>query len=532
MFGKFQLTNKGRDLLNRVIAEKKILKFTKFELGKGQPGMDTKQLTALNNKFADFQVTQTSVLPDGITNIKAFYDNKALDTPSKLTEIGVFAQIQDEPLSEVLFSYTSQLDDEAETVPSRESYFSRTFSVMNKTDNATNVTFDLTIRQDKYNFGTLAEMKSADYLEVGDKCVLWGNNSLGDNTFEMYIITGETQPIQLNNQLYAKEYFKAKSGFNKEKTDDYNGNDTNKLFTQKGANDLKKEIDKKQDEIDNTLRTSDKTVSGAINESLYQIYPKEIGSTTIQDDLNNYYAPGFYSSNEYGNLFLNTPEDIGDKKAFHLRVFSFSNRSSYSEQILYSPATKKSYRRFKHDGNDWLPWHKLIDENSGQLTGILGANYKKFPLSTAEVNDICYYAETGKYFVCTIRYSGGNLSMPNSNFEEMSVFINRQKLTPQEIRNVQIINSSFNNNGIYSLGNIIIMNISTSGTGSFNYDDKLLKINISKRIKQCFGTLQGATLTPSVSVMIDPENYLVSRCKDPVSWSTGSLVGVLIGILE
>lgn len=205
MFGKFQLTNKGRDLLNRVIAEKKILKFTKFELGKGQPGMDTKELTALNNKFADFQVTQTSVLTDGITNIKGFYDNKALVTPSKLTEIGVFAQIQDEPLSEVLFSYTSQLDDDAETIPSRESYFSRTFSVMNKTDNATNVTFDLTIRQDKYNFGTLAEMKSADYLEVGDKCVLWGGNSLGDQEVEFYIITEEIQDIQLDNTLYAKE---------------------------------------------------------------------------------------------------------------------------------------------------------------------------------------------------------------------------------------------------------------------------------------------------------------------------------------
>ena len=207
MFSNFELTDKGVELLNKVIAEKKTLKFTKFQLGKGEFSRDKKTLTQLVNKFDEFSVTQTSVLPDGITNIKGFYDNRNLLTPSKLTEIGIFAQLGDETLTEVLFSYTNQPSTDAETIPSKESYFSRTFSVMNRTDNVTSITFDLTIRQDKYNFGTLEEMKAADYLEVGDKVALWGNTELGDTSFRLFIITSETQSIQLNNTLYAKEYF-------------------------------------------------------------------------------------------------------------------------------------------------------------------------------------------------------------------------------------------------------------------------------------------------------------------------------------
>lgn len=207
MFSKFELTNDGVNLLNRVIAEKKTLKFTKFQLGKGDYEGDKKELSQLVDKFDEFNITQTNVLADRITNIRGFYDNRNLSIASKLTEIGIMAQLGDDSLTEILFSYSNQPSTDAETVPSKESYFSRTFSVMNKTDNVTSVTFDLTIRQDKYNFGTLEEMKSADYLDVGDKVTLWGETELGDTPFRMYIITDEVQDIQLINTLYAKEYF-------------------------------------------------------------------------------------------------------------------------------------------------------------------------------------------------------------------------------------------------------------------------------------------------------------------------------------
>lgn len=208
MFSKFELTNNGVQLLNRVIAESKTLKFTKFQIGKGEFSGDKKTLTQLVSKFDEFNVTEKNVLPDNITNIKGFYDNRNVSAASKFTEIGLMAQLGDDSLTEVLFSYANQPTDEAETIPAKESYFSRTFSIMNRTDNVTSITFDLKIRQDKYNFGTLAELKAADYLDIGDKVTLWGNAALGDTAVKMYIITDQAQEIQLNNLLYAKEYFK------------------------------------------------------------------------------------------------------------------------------------------------------------------------------------------------------------------------------------------------------------------------------------------------------------------------------------
>lgn len=255
MFSKFELTNKGVELLNRVITEQKTLKFTKFQIGKGDFSGDKKTLTQLVSKIDEFNVSQTNVLADGITNIKGFYDNRNLSIASKLTEIGIMAQLGDDSLTEVLFSYSNQASADAETVPSKESYFSRTFSVTNKTDNVTSVTFDLTIRQDKYNFGTLEEMKSADYLDVGDKVTLWGETELGDTPFRMYIITDEVQDIQLNNLLYAREYFAI-----------VNSLISDSVHTALSGNMGKQLNDDKQDKIDNSLKTSSKNIVGAINE--------------------------------------------------------------------------------------------------------------------------------------------------------------------------------------------------------------------------------------------------------------------------
>lgn len=255
MFSKFELTNKGVELLNRVIAEQKILKFTKFQIGKGDFSGDKKTLTQLVSKIDEFNVSQTNVLADGITNIKGFYDNRNLSVASKLTEIGIMAQLGDDSLTEVLFSYSNQPSAEAETIPAKESYFSRTFSVMNRTDNVTSVTFDLTIRQDKYNFGTLAEMKAADYLDVGDKVTLWGNAALGDSSFKMYIITDQTQPIQLNNKLYAKEYFKI--------VNDLTTGGVDKALSGEMGKKLNTD---KQNKTDNSLKTKEKQIVPAINE--------------------------------------------------------------------------------------------------------------------------------------------------------------------------------------------------------------------------------------------------------------------------
>lgn len=350
MFSKFELTNKGVELLNRVIAEQKTLKFTKFQIGKGDFSGDKKTLTQLVSKIDEFNVSQTNVLADGITNIKGFYDNRNLSVASKLTEIGIMAQLGDDKLTEVLFSYSNQPSAEAETIPSKESYFSRTLSVMNRTDNVTSVTFDLTIRQDKYNFGTLAEMKAADYLDVGDKVTLWGNAALGDSSFKMYIITDQVQPIQLNNKLYAKEYFAI-----------VNDLTTGGADNAGSAEMVKKLGEDKQNKTDNGLQTDSKEIVGAINESLWNIGYKTLGTV---NDFNELTQSGvFFGRAEVGTL--NSPYT----QPFNFILINY-NRSGLIEQTIITGVDDIVVRR--QLGASWRNWEKTLRTNTKEFLGNAG----------------------------------------------------------------------------------------------------------------------------------------------------------------
>ena len=394
MFSKFELTNKGAQLLNRVIAEEKTLKFTKFQIGKGDFSGDKKTLTQLVSKIDEFNVSQTNVLADGITNIKGFYDNRNLSVASKLTEIGIMAQLGDDNLTEVLFSYSNQPNAEAETIPSKESYFSRTFSVMNRTDNVTSVTFDLTIKQDKYNFGTLAEMKAADYLDVGDKVTLWGNAALGDSSFKMYIITDQAQPIQLNNKLYAKEYFKI--------VNDLTTGGANKAGS---AEMVKKLGEDKQDKTDDTLETNSKKIVGAINEVNSRGYlllkkynvedislkPKELKTPAIQGNLvlTNKISPnnflGYWSDGLWINTYNNSDVPIATQLLF--------SKGNNNIGIRKAP---------NYNGDTWGEIYEILTTKSKSFLGTLGVNSFEFIQTPGTKTRYKGYVDgtTGKLYMC------------------------------------------------------------------------------------------------------------------------------------
>lgn len=142
---------------------------------------------------------------------------------------------------------------------------------------------------------------------------------------------------------------------------------------------VKKLGEDKQDKTDSELETNSKKIVGAINESLWSILPKEIGSTSVKDDLNNYRAPGFYSSGD-GSLWDNLPKELQDKAGigFHLRVFSYANKISYSEQILFCPQTRKTYRRDVGDKNSWSEWVEILNDGNKLFLNALGTGSKQF----------------------------------------------------------------------------------------------------------------------------------------------------------
>ncbi|MCF2698043.1 gp53-like domain-containing protein [Fusobacterium mortiferum] len=60
--------------------------------------------------------------------------------------------------------------------------------------------------------------------------------------------------------------------------------------------------------------------------------------------------------------------------------------------------------------------------------GVIGGYNGSFPLTAATKGNIYLLPATKKYYVCIENYNGSQLTAPNANFEELSVYTNRSKL--------------------------------------------------------------------------------------------------------
>ena len=71
-----------------------------------------------------------------------------------------------------------------------------------------------------------------------------------------------------------------------------------------------------------------------------------------------------------------------------------------------------------------------ILENARQFDkGVVGGYNGVFPLSTASKGGIYLLPSTGKFYVCETAYNGAQISAPNSNFVELSVWKNHDRLS-------------------------------------------------------------------------------------------------------
>ena len=71
-----------------------------------------------------------------------------------------------------------------------------------------------------------------------------------------------------------------------------------------------------------------------------------------------------------------------------------------------------------------------ILENARQYDkGVVGGYNGTFPLTAASQGGIYLLPSTGKFYVCETAYNGAQISAPNSNFVELSVWKNHDRLT-------------------------------------------------------------------------------------------------------
>lgn len=177
------------------------------------------------------------------------------------------------------------------------------------------------------------------------------------------------------------KFFK-NSGFNREKTDLVE-NDTNKVFSAKGAFDLKTYLvtnyttlmNNIRDTLTNSINTKLphggyaesgqqlKNEIDAINNNRFKIIAKSIGNTSTNTDLNTIVDNGFYVSTSSNNLFTNNPST---NSAFELTVTGVTNgRLGYKTQLLKSLSDNKYCVRTNTHWSDssWTPWQQLVFDN-------------------------------------------------------------------------------------------------------------------------------------------------------------------------
>lgn len=167
--------------------------------------------------------------------------------------------------------------------------------------------------------------------------------------------------------------------------------------------------------------------------------------------------------------------------------------------------------------------------------GLVGGYNGSFPLTAATKGNIYLLPATKKYYVCITEYSGSQLTAPNANFEELSVYTNRSKLDNLKAIDVREkitrLNSYIIVSSAFIVGDILIINITSSGSGSALYLDTIFKLNTELKINSCSCVLRDSTGNNTVSLYCENGTDIVWRSSS-LNWSSGSLMGVLVTIIK
>ena len=131
----------------------------------------------------------------------------------------------------------------------------------------------------------------------------------------------------------------------------------------------------------------------------------------------------------------------------------------------------------------WEYLYKSLNTKENQLVqnlnGILGQNNGEFPLEQAVAGNVYYFPRNQKYYYC-LKSQTSRVSVPNADFEELSIYQNRKKLENLfKINNLKydsgnikiLINQQWQNIGIIDISdkyiNIVVFNF--LGDKSLNY---------------------------------------------------------------
>lgn len=142
----------------------------------------------------------------------------------------------------------------------------------------------------------------------------------------------------------------------------------------------------------------------------------------------------------------------------------------------------------------WEYLYKSLNTKEGQLiqnlNGLLGKNNGQFPVDQAVEGNVYYFPANQKYYYC-LKSQSGRTSVPNADFEEMSIWANKKKLENLSTFKIQEMYSTpagvkFT---IFQYGNLILV-------AAYTYNIEKIVYGVSYRCNlphDCYNTATAIT---------------------------------------
>ena len=134
------------------------------------------------------------------------------------------------------------------------------------------------------------------------------------------------------------------------------------------------------------------------------------------------------------------------------------------------------------------------------VRGSIGGYNQSFPLTAATKGNIYYHKGTNRYYICVDNYNGSSLTNPNSKFEELSVYTNRQRL--DNLSKVHVDDNKYKVSSTipyWSNYKFHIVDIAITNMKNFGVSDMLITVSGASRIVYNDNNLS----TGSYSITID-----------------------------
>lgn len=137
------------------------------------------------------------------------------------------------------------------------------------------------------------------------------------------------------------------------------------------------------------------------------------------------------------------------------------------------------------------------------VRGAIGGYNQSFPLTAATKGNIYYHKGTNRYYICVDNYNGSSLTNPNSKFEELSVYTNRQRLDSLDKISTDIVVEP---DARY------VDRVTAHRVGRNTLITITFKMNVTIPANVPIVTFKGARFTPTYFVVCGDTSTKASRC--------------------